>query len=79
MTEGNFVDYVKVNLSSGKGGQGSAHAGSPPDDQKRTLTPADAIARGADTLVVGRPITAAPDPRAAALALAAGIGAARVG
>lgn len=25
MTEGNFVDYVKVNVSSGKGGQGSAH------------------------------------------------------
>ncbi len=25
MTEGNFVDYVKVHLSSGKGGQGSAH------------------------------------------------------
>jgi len=25
MTEGNFVDYVKVNLSSGNGGQGSAH------------------------------------------------------
>ena len=25
MTEGNFVDYVKMHLSSGKGGQGSAH------------------------------------------------------
>jgi hypothetical protein len=25
MTEGNFVDYVKIQVSSGKGGQGSAH------------------------------------------------------
>jgi len=53
--------------------------GSPPDDQKRTLAPADAIARGADILVVGRPITNAPDPRAAALAFAAEIDAARDG
>ncbi len=52
-------------------------AGSPQDDQKRTLTPADAIGRGADILVVGRPITQAADPRAAALALAAEIDAAR--
>ena len=33
-------------------------------DQRRTGTPADAIARGADYLVVGRPITRAADPRA---------------
>jgi orotidine-5'-phosphate decarboxylase len=52
-------------------------AGSPRDDQKRTLTPADAIGRGADILVVGRPITQAADPRAAALALVAEIDAAR--
>ena len=25
MTEGNFVDYVKINLASGKGGKGSTH------------------------------------------------------
>ena len=25
MTEGNFVDYVKINISSGKGGKGSTH------------------------------------------------------
>jgi orotidine-5'-phosphate decarboxylase len=38
---------------------------SPPNDQKRTLTPMEAIRAGADFLVIGRPITGAPDPRAA--------------
>lgn len=51
-------------------------AGSATGDQKRTLTPAEAIAAGADHLVIGRPITAAPDPRAAALAIHAEIDAA---
>jgi orotidine-5'-phosphate decarboxylase len=37
-------------------------AGSAVQDQKRTMTPAQALARGADYLVIGRPITAAPDP-----------------
>jgi orotidine-5'-phosphate decarboxylase len=36
------------------------------DDQKRVATPAEAVRRGADYIVVGRPIIAAPDPRAAA-------------
>jgi orotidine-5'-phosphate decarboxylase len=38
-------------------------------DQARVATPADALRAGADYLVVGRPITAAADPRAAAEAI----------
>lgn len=44
-------------------------AGADADDQKRVLTPKAAIAAGADCLVVGRPITESPDPRAAAEAI----------
>jgi len=43
--------------------------GSDPGDQKRVATPAQAITAGADYLVVGRPITAARDPRAVAAAI----------
>jgi orotidine-5'-phosphate decarboxylase len=39
------------------------------NDQTRTISPAEAIAAGADYLVVGRPITRAPDPRQAAEAI----------
>jgi orotidine-5'-phosphate decarboxylase len=45
-------------------------------DQRRVLTPADAIGNGADYLVVGRPIRDAADPRAAAEAVQAEIAAA---
>ncbi len=39
-------------------------------DQKRILTPGEAVKRGADFLVIGRAITDAPDPRAAAQRIA---------
>jgi orotidine-5'-phosphate decarboxylase len=48
-------------------------AGSATGDQKRIMTPAKAIAAGADHLVVGRPITEAADPKAAAEAILAEI------
>lgn len=41
------------------------------DDQARTATPADALRAGADYIVVGRPITRAADPAAAARAIVA--------
>jgi orotidine-5'-phosphate decarboxylase len=48
-------------------------AGAARDDQARIATPASAIAAGADRLVIGRPITRATDPAAAADAIAAEI------
>jgi orotidine-5'-phosphate decarboxylase len=45
-------------------------------DQKRVTTPSDAIAAGADHLVIGRPVTEAPDRRGAAEAIIAEIAAA---
>ena len=49
------------------------------DDQKRVMTPAAAIRAGADYLVVGRPVIAASDPKAAADAIVAEIAAASAG
>lgn len=48
-------------------------AGAAAGDQKRIMTPAAAIAAGADYLVVGRPIVGATDPRAVAEAIIAEI------
>ena len=52
-------------------------AGAARGDQKRVMTPADAIAAGSDYLVIGRPITAAPDPVAAAESIIGELEAAR--
>jgi orotidine-5'-phosphate decarboxylase len=49
-------------------------AGAALGDQKRVMGPAAAIAAGADILVIGRPITAAPDPAQAARAIALELG-----
>lgn len=50
-------------------------AGAALGDQARVATPAQAVAAGADVLVVGRPLRDAPDPVAAARAIAAELGA----
>ncbi len=54
--------------------RGAAAVGERADDQARTLAPAEALGAGASYLVVGRPIIAAPDPRAAAEAIAVSCG-----
>lgn len=48
-------------------------AGSASHDQARVATPEEALRAGADLLVIGRPITGAPDPGAAAAAIAASL------
>lgn len=48
-------------------------AGADIGDQKRVMTPSEAVAKGADYLVIGRPIIKADDPAAAARMIAAGI------
>lgn len=45
------------------------------DDQKRVMTPAAALEAGADYLVIGRPVTGAPDPAAAVAGIVAELGA----
>lgn len=48
-------------------------AGAEAHDQARIATPEEAVLAGADLLVIGRPITRAPDPGAAAAAIAASL------
>jgi orotidine-5'-phosphate decarboxylase len=48
-------------------------SGSAAQDQARVATPEQALAAGADLLVIGRPITGAPDPGAAAAGIAAAL------
>jgi orotidine-5'-phosphate decarboxylase len=48
-------------------------AGSDAQDQARVATPEEALSAGADLLVIGRPITGAPDPGAAAAAVGASL------
>jgi orotidine-5'-phosphate decarboxylase len=55
----------------GEASRGGGRAGGRVDDQARVATPAAALAAGADLLVIGRPITRAADPAAAAGALSA--------
>ena len=55
---------------------GTRPAGTSTHDQARTDTPEAALAAGATLLVIGRAVTAAPDPRASAAALAAALDAA---
>jgi len=58
------VGYEMTFVTPGIRPQGAARG-----DQKRVTTPSQAIAAGADYLVVGRPITGADDPKAAAAAI----------
>ena len=55
-------DFLLVSPGIRPAGEASA-------DQKRIMNPARAIAAGADYLVIGRPVTNAPDPKAAAAAI----------
>jgi orotidine-5'-phosphate decarboxylase len=58
---------------------GIRSGGEPAADQRRTMTAGKAVALGASYIVVGRPITASTDPRAAAMRLVDEIGAASGG
>lgn len=67
------LEAASVRIARGPGfvlvTPGIRPAGSSPDDQTRVMSPREALAAGADYLVIGRPITAAPDPLAALAAI----------
>src|SRR5262245_61267335 len=69
--------FVIVTPGIRDGASGAGAGAGAQDDQNRTMTAADAIAAGSTYLVVGRPIIAAPDPRAAAERIARACGALR--
>ena len=64
MLRAEFGDKIKIVTP------GIRPAGADPGDQKRFATPREAIDAGADYLVIGRPITGASDPKAAAQSVA---------
>lgn len=74
------LDIALVKEAVGEGLEiitpGVRPAGADVGDQKRVMTPGEAIRAGASRLVVGRPVVAAADPRAAAEAIVAEIAAA---
>ncbi len=61
-----FFGHDFLTLTPGIRPTGAAHG-----DQKRVMTPAQAVAAGSDYLVVGRPISEAADPYEAAKAVLA--------
>jgi orotidine-5'-phosphate decarboxylase len=64
------VPGIRPVVGGGSSGGTKRRTGGPKiDDQARVATPAEAIRAGADYLVIGRPITGAPDPEAAARAI----------
>ena len=71
-------EAVQLRLACGKDftlvTPGIRPAGSGSDDQKRVMTPAEAIRAGSDYLVIGRPVTRAAEPLQALIAMEEEVG-----